>query len=909
MNKLISSYDVLEDMKKVASNYFDVDEAQLRTGMFATVVESISKIAEHGLLYAMINSREKFVSTAKRYETLLLEAALYGIDAVQAIPSRMDVFLGIPIDDILSSCKVIDGEFTITLKRDAVIYISGYEFMPEYDIKIIGRRDNETSPIVWRAILVMDDRFPIAVTKNPYIVTSRRKIDGLEYLMMSITCRQVSKTYTDHIILENDDVSLLGMEFEYTGQLTHYNIYYKEFDSTVYKKIKAVNYLSSQKIQEEHLLVNSSEPGILTMYSNPAYFRPSLNSEILVEIYTTTGKDAIFSTENAIAAIKLLSYGDEYDYSGLRPVVFTITDSIGGMNMTELEDLRNNVIYHKSTLDVLLTANDLMQYFSRLNAIDTMYFVEKRSDILERRFSGFMIPRAKDNAIISTLTTNIAVKKTDFDKYDTVRNYGILLPSRLYSRFGSLYNVSYDADVIEYIENYNWDGYIYPRPLNEILTDADKRTMSDHPQTLLISSPYLIRVGLDSKSVGFFDNSINIPTIQINPIYATDKTPDHLLSTTMSINRAAVKGESAYTVKFRVSATYDLPTSVIDDEGNLLDLDYVKAKVIAYDGTSIIGHVNCVLSKYDPNSKLFYFTCSLNTEDYLSDNNKLLITNMVRASATVSDIQEPPTAVNSTDLTLGVGLFVKSAIVDTNNPITIALGNGYPGYILTNIYSNIDEKISLFRDVTAHIKSIIAYDENIDTYVIREIPMVNHIAIIEKNDELFSSIKRTINIMDTIKYKVVNNFYTDFKFYKTYGPSLYFKINDTLSIDRLTLKLGVKLHMKPLIREDLTVIDTIKVFIKQYIENINFETKTSTLFISNMITAVETKFTDSIYSAEVIHVNEMKDPLVPTKNLVVTNITYNPPDMTKLSHTQVRDFVPEYLNIELKDIDLQIVQY
>ena len=96
----------------------------------------------------------------------------------------------------------------------------------------------------------------------------------------------------------------------------------------------------------------------------------------------------------------------------------------------------------------------------------------------------------------------------------------------------------------------------------------------------------------------------------------------------------------------------------------------------------------------------------------------------------------------------------------------------------------------------------------------------------------------------------------------------------------------------------------LKSHIKTFIESLNEYTTDYTIYISNVITELETKFIDYIKSIDLVSVNGKDDSF--------RILFYDMPDELKNDHlsalteTGLRRYIPEYINVPLENIDISI---
>ena len=94
-------------------------------------------------------------------------------------------------------------------------------------------------------------------------------------------------------------------------------------------------------------------------------------------------------------------------------------------------------------------------------------------------------------------------------------------------------------------------------------------------------------------------------------------------------------------------------------------------------------------------------------------------------------------------------------------------------------------------------------------------------------------------------------------------------------------------------------ISDIKIFIKDYIESINSDT-VNALYVSNLTTALEQKFSDILYM-KFVGINDFTSDIQS-----LTDFTSDSLDV--LSSSERILYVPEYLTIKLDDINIMLIE-
>jgi hypothetical protein len=168
---------------------------------------------------------------------------------------------------------------------------------------------------------------------------------------------------------------------------------------------------------------------------------------------------------------------------------------------------------------------------------------------------------------------------------------------------------------------------------------------------------------------------------------------------------------------------------------------------------------------------------------------------------------------------------------------------------------------------------------------------------IEEFNRFLSILSSQYDYMNEIMSKKTNNYSVDMKFYNTYGRSNNFVIGEDqelLNHVNATIELKVYPYVKS---EGAELVQNMKMFIKEYFENINKE-KNEGIFISNLIQELENTFSGIRY-LKFVSINGYSNDCQSIENVAV--------DVTNLNKEDRITFVPEYLNIELEDIIIDLL--
>ena len=102
------------------------------------------------------------------------------------------------------------------------------------------------------------------------------------------------------------------------------------------------------------------------------------------------------------------------------------------------------------------------------------------------------------------------------------------------------------------------------------------------------------------------------------------------------------------------------------------------------------------------------------------------------------------------------------------------------------------------------------------------------------------------------------------------------------------------------------IISKLKSYIKDTIESLNTDEDDYTQYMSNIITGLETQFSDIIQSIELASINDETD-------MNCRSLKYNKPTVESLENVsttrqEMRDYVPEYMNLPVDNITINIIR-
>jgi len=882
---MIIKTDLVEKViNEIAPKFFDADEyseiTKSRTGLFGVISETMGTIFENSTINNAIKSRERLTITASR-ETLIQEAASYPeLTIPHAMPSKINLFIGIPTNYLKSNFMVNLSAIEFILESDTVISISDVKFLLDYDIKVIGRLIN--GKFSYSAQYILTKENPLNPNVNPYLITSPRLINNEEYIMINVAVTQLEKSYQYYNIIETDSVMLDGIDFKYTGQLAYFNVFYKETGTSQYILIDKVDYFSKLDPGGRYVRFNDATDGVLRLHI-PNTFGFTFNSELRLDIYTTNGAKGNFTYRTGDVLILPVSYEDQHDYTGSYFYPIVVSDATGGSDLLTTDQIRNMVINYKSTLRSVDTEQDLNNFFTETDKIDNMVFIKKRIDVFEKQYTAFMIMRDENSNIIPTNSLNMHLTEDDIDVYYVQTKRRVIKPNAAYSlKAGEEFLV---------VKN------------TTTLNPAVIQTLENDTSKFLFSCPYLIVINEDPPSTSFYLNSVNNSNIALLD-YANEDAPLQFIINKMSLTRNAIIGEDAYKVVVNLTPASELPDGIVDANGNIIDNTAIKVYGYVYSDETeetVFGYFDTTITSYNKTDNYFVVEALLETDDYITLEDKLRIINSVYLSGESVTYNH---ITSITDVRLGFGVYFKSpTFTDKGDYENIV--PGMDDYGLVNVYSNRLDRSILLMDMSKMVNCVVSFiDEGGGdiSFDLKQIPLVRYSDLRSQIARISDIIYNTNTTITSMLKLIKNNSSIDYKFYATYGRSRYFTMENTATrLDRLNISLNFKVRILAS-RSDPTIVNDIRALIKPLVEEINTLESNKSIYFSNIITQVENEFKYAqgrILSFELAKINDY--------STLYQSIVNTTKPLTLMTKTELLEYVAEFVKLDIDKINIQII--
>lgn len=877
-------------INELAPRYFNMEEVNdLNIGLLGYTTELLGTIGEDSFNTISTYLNEIFPNLAVIPESIFNYGALFKIDGIFATASQCDMLLFIP-EEYVTKYAVYNSYanlYEFYLDNNMTIYVEDIPFKPDYSIKINYKLYNND-----RIYTAMYDKIEnnsvynntISDIINPYIKLKRVNVENNKYLQLEVRTHQVEKFTMNDNVVDTTIINLPKYTLEYDNYIANFEVFYREAGSTTYTQLDKLA-LGSAPIKAPFCYYKAIDENKIeiSFSSRDNYFYPKYNSEINISYYTTTGDAGNF--EQYIGDnIQVITNSEVYDYNNhITLFAIPMTGSHSGKQPLDINEMKNMIIEMFSTVASYTNENDLQLYFDNFNRNfnSNVLFLKKRDDIFERLFNAFVLLKDSNNEIYSTNTLKLDLNVNDFDIELAQSNIYIMKPGHIFKYKPNTTNV------VERIDN-------------------DIMAISSDNEEFLYSNPFLIYFSKSPSDVGYYLTTIESKHV-VDYKYVNDTSLVQFICNSLSITRDGISGSDSYTVKLTVSPTTDLDNPMIIEERdpitndiiNTVITESIQVKLIATSGSmdSPICYTNMKLESWDTKLDVYTFSCEIKTDDYILSNNRFRILDMIDITSNEVTGQH---LIPMTDCVLEIDIGYKYA--DNNTTL-----------IHTNTYTTETNPVTFIKPIKM-MRSTTQYIYNNDgiiegngaviggTYniLMDSVPLVSTSTLQDINvyKEFYNTFTTQYNYINDILNLITNNYAIDIKFYNTYGKSKNFITDqDTNNVlNKVNISIGFKIHT--IFGVDVLELEKdIKIFIKEYIENIN-DSGSNTFYVSNLIRALENNFS-SIEYLKFTGINDYS-----TDVQAIINITK---DLNVLTKEERICYIPEYLTLKLEDISIQIV--
>ena len=880
MSDDVKKYTSLYDIKNFALNtlgpkYFPEDVIEgYNIGLLGYSLDLMTNTTEDMFNTVPIVANEMFPNLAQMPNSIYNYASLFQEDNLLASPAVMECILLLPMDSLIAHSQYgSDGTYLkFVLDQRTSVHVENHRFILDYDILITMRPYRKDYIITCSYLKEFNNSMSTIV--NPYIKYQKYNYNGTKYIALLVKMRRCDKHEYITRIIDNDRINVTTIKVPFIDQLAGFEVFYKEstYNNFIQLQKRIVN---SKAIKEPfcYYKLRNNKTLELTFTTRENYFKPIFNSELKVEYYTTDGSEGNFDLYTGHDVEVYRNY-DKYENNARVPVIAIVESaSTTGKDIPDLLELRDRVADCFATVDSYTTESDLQRHFNSFDILNDVKvtFIKKRDDIFDRLYTAFSIGKDSYGSYYKTNTLQLKIYGSQFDFQFEQSDRKLLKPSNV---------------------------FVYENDSTNTIVKVDQEEVTDleFSNKFIYQNPFLVTVS-NNGMVGYYLNNIN-DKIQLDYEYVNDSSMVQFICNNLYVYRSSISGDNKYKFKVYLTATdVDIESPMIDEYGNDTGRVHVVLAFLFKNGKEA-GFIECTKTSFENEGLKYIFEGEISTDDFISDTETVRIFGLKDVNTGLDRV----TMIPMTNLKVNIYTFFEYENNNTKHNYTHL--QEFKNTTLTNKYTTEESRVELITPLSM-LKSHMTWekDEYESNYMlIKDFPVMKwEEKITEESinefDRFMTILSSQYDYMNEIMSKKTNNYSIDMKFYNTYGRSNNFIIGEeqeVLNHVNCTLELKVYPYVKS---EGAQLVQDMKIFIKEYFESVNKE-KNEGIFISNLIQELENTFSGIRY-LKFVSLNGYTNDYQSIENTTV--------DVTTLEKDQRILFVPEYLNIELDDIIIDLL--
>ena len=398
--ELINSGVAIEDLSIMGTESRMI---QILSSIFDTTAEKMD-----------IMHREASIVDCNFYSSLFAHLSQHDLDISLAYPSKLEMFIRIPMTDILSLGNKISSSIWEFLYTNAnTVFINGYPFIAEQDIYTI--RVQET---------VDDFKVKVHYTDSNgdrHLVPVQRVFFGGEYyILFTANFLQVTKE-VKYMQVGNPDIQRWYIETN--SQIYSFNCTYKNTEESSEINLTPRNFYSRGQGNFIEYRLDGNKSIIFEHKYVPGGFRPEINGIITCYLLTTTGENIKYKGDAIPGDIYPPEMNIYYEPIG------EYFESKGG-RVADLgkESVRNQVIKLKSARRRIDTEVDMLNYLRTYSGASSFQPKLVLNNVKMRLFNIYTVLNfAESNSVVKehlyTMPTNSLDVELDVSLLPT-RNVG-----------------------------------------------------------------------------------------------------------------------------------------------------------------------------------------------------------------------------------------------------------------------------------------------------------------------------------------------------------------------------------------------------------------------------------------------------------------------------------------------------
>lgn len=426
-------------LEEIAPKYFDFDTSELyMTSQFGYMNEIMGTV-ENDTHHAVSIARREFYPTYAHYlKSFYKMAALQQINYPLSNAATASALLILRESDIITYGAKDErtGTYKFILDNSAQFYAGGIPFMLDYPVVITAKNVNTNIvkfgnelnlstnlKYIYSARYEINTHNDLNASYSKYIKSKVYKNGAETLLLLKVVLRQCTINRVTQFINASPMISNLSFDFSVGKYMCNFEVHYTEANQSSSQQLEKLP-LNSNPIRSPFCEWQMLDDETLRIvFSNNAYFNPTYNSQVAVDIYTTMGDAGNFDRYDGPLSCRV--HSDRYPYNNsIRMTGKIIGSSIGGTSMPTLDDFKQDVIAAYATNKTYTTDSDLQIMFDKIGRTNRnrIIFSKKRDDCFERMYNAFLLLKDASGYIIPTNSLTCEFVQNDIVEYDDKGN-------------------------------------------------------------------------------------------------------------------------------------------------------------------------------------------------------------------------------------------------------------------------------------------------------------------------------------------------------------------------------------------------------------------------------------------------------------------------------------------------------
>lgn len=365
---------------------------------FNTLFDSVSSAIQYV-------SRESNLIHAEYPSSLFNQLAQHTNEVVIAKPSKIWLFVRIPVDDIKRYGKhVQDNTWQIEFDDTNTCIIDGLTFMPtipKFYVRVTFLPERK----LYRVFYDYQGKKINVLVQNIFI--HEQETLGFKAEFKQVTIEKFTKQFDDEQLAK----FLINTEFP----ISDFDVYYRSNSAAPPVKInKRLFYTRGSGDYIEYKILGNNSIALIHKYVQGG-FKPARSSFLEIVCYTTTGRDVEYKLAASREKFTQATARVEYEPVGKR----IYKSSGGSLAETSVEYLRNKVIQLRGARRRIDTESDLRTFLLNYDGESTFHPRLTHNDIASRIFSIYTVLSFSNtlNGIkrVFTIPTNTGSVSASYD--------------------------------------------------------------------------------------------------------------------------------------------------------------------------------------------------------------------------------------------------------------------------------------------------------------------------------------------------------------------------------------------------------------------------------------------------------------------------------------------------------------